>query len=246
MKFDKPLVRGRFLHREKRFLIHAELDDGRRVIAHTNNTGRMSGCLAAGCPVWLSPADDPRRKLKWTLEVVETVADPDAGTAAGVLVGVNTARANRLVAEAIAGGLAPPLSSYATVRAEVRYGSRNSRADFLLQELPGDPEARCWVEVKNVTLVGDRHARFPDAPSERGRKHLRELTDMIGQGHRAALVFCVQRGDARSVGSADDIDPAYGRALREAVAGGLLVLGLRCRVTPEEIEIVDSIPLRVI
>lgn len=216
------------------------------MVAHTNNTGRMSGCLAPGCTVWLSRADNPRRKLAWTLELTETVADPAAGIAGGILVGVNTARANRLVAEAVSGGRLPPLSSYREIRAEVPYGSRRSRADFLLTGHPDDQERRCWVEVKNVTLVAAGHARFPDAPSERGRKHLLELADMAAQGDRTCLVFCVQREDARTVGPADDIDPEYGRLLRQVTAAGVQVLGAGCRVGPRAIEITAPIPLIVL
>lgn len=241
MKFPLPLVRGRFLKREKRFFIHAQLDDGRTVVAHTNNTGRMSGCLAPGAFIWLSPADDPQRKLKWTLELVETVADRAAGIPGGVLVGVNTALANRLVGEALTTGNIPHLSGYRGIKAEVPYGSRRSRIDFLLTDHPEQPD--CWVEVKNVTLVANEHARFPDAPSERGRKHLRELAEMVAQGHRAALVFCLQREDARSVGPADDIDPEYGILLRQVTAAGVEVYGAGCSVTSSSVIIDTMVPL---
>jgi len=243
MKFPAPLVRGRFLKREKRFFIHAQLDDGRQVVAHTNNTGRMSGCLAPGAAIWLSPADNPQRKLKWTLELVETVADPASGIPGGVLVGVNTAGANRLTGEALAAGIIPQLSEYREIRAEVPYGSRRSRIDFLLTDHPERPD--CWVEVKNVTLVNHGHARFPDAPSERGRKHLRELAEMVGQGQRAALVFCIQREDACTIGPADDIDPEYGMLLRKVTSAGVEVHGARCSVAVSGIRIDTLLPLKM-
>lgn len=246
MEFDQPLVRASFRRREKRFLIHAELADGQPVVAHTNNTGRMSGCLAPGCPVWLSPADSPHRKLKWTLELVETVADELAGQAAGVMVGVNTARANRLVAEAITRGVVPELAGYAELKPEVPYPAGQSRADFLLTGHPDQPRPRCWLEVKNVTLVGHGHARFPDAPSQRGRKHLQELAAAVQAGDRAVLAFCIQRGDALSVGPADDVDPEYGRLLREVAGLGVEVLGLRCRVEPTGVEISTAVPLNLL
>ena len=246
MKFPHPLVRGYFLKREKRFFIYAQLDDGRQVIAHTNNTGRMSGCLAPGARVWLSPADNPARKLKWTLEMVETVEDQETGLSGGILVGVNTALANKLVAEALTSGRIPALSKYTEIKAEVGYGTRGSRADFRLTGLPDEPDRPCWVEVKNVTLVTGSHARFPDAPSERGRKHLLELADRVRQGDRATLVFCIQREDARTVGPADDIDPEYGVLLREVAAVGVEIRGARCRLTHEFIEIIDSIPLSML
>jgi sugar fermentation stimulation protein A len=218
LEFTAPLVAGRFLQREKRFLIHVALDGGERVVAHTNNTGSMRGCLAPDVPVWLSRADNPRRKLAWTLEIVRAPA-PGAP-----LVGVNTQLANRLVHEALAAGLIPSLAGAAEIRSEVAYDDGGSRADFLVTGTGG---ARTWVEVKNVSLVEQGHALFPDAPTERGRKHLRALMRAVGTGDRAALVFCIQRGDARDVGPADAIDPAYGRLLRRAAAAGIDVYGLR-------------------
>lgn len=249
MKFPQPLVQARFIRREKRFLIHCELADGRQVIAHTNNTGRMSGCLAPDCTIWLSPADRPERKLKWTLEMV-AVPGPGGGT----LVGVNTALANKLVGEALAGDLPgkaaapvwPQLAGYTEIKAEVPYGTRSSRADFRLLGHPDDPNRPCWVEVKNVTLVDDGRALFPDAPSERGRKHLLELADRVQEKERAVLVFCAQREDARSVGPADSVDPEYGRILREVAQKGVEVVGGLCRLNPREIEIASAIPYSVV
>lgn len=235
MQFASPLVPGRFLKREKRFLVHVDLDDGDRVIAHTNNTGSMRGCLAPGTPVWLSPAADPRRKLAWTLEIV---AAPVPGAP---LVGVNTILANRLVREAVTGGLVPGLAGAGAIKAEARYDSGTSRADFLLTG--GDLQQRLWVEVKNVSLVEDGRALFPDAPTERGRKHLRELMAVVAGGDRAALVFCIQRGDAADVRPADAIDPDYGRLLREARNAGVELHGLYNRVTTAGIEPQGPIPV---
>lgn len=236
MQFPRPLVQARFLRREKRFFIHAELPDGTPVVAHTNNTGRMTGCLSEGCRVWLSPADNPGRKLKWTLEISEA--------AGGVPVGVNTALANRLVAEALQAGVIPQLAEYASIRAEVPYGTQGSRADFLVEGWPPPDRSRCWVEVKNVSLVADGHARFPDAPTERGRKHLEELAGTLDLGDRAALVFCVQRQDALTAGPADDIDPEYGRLLRSVAAAGVEVYAVACAVNPGGIVVNSLIPLK--
>lgn len=241
MRFDHPLVQGTFLRREKRFFVYSRLDDGRQVVAHTNNTGRMSGCLAPGARIWLSPADHPTRKLKWTLELAETVADPEAGIPGGQLVGVNTARANKLVAEALTRGTLPPLAGYATLRPEVSVGPGKSRIDFHLSGHIRRPD--CWVEVKNVTLVSDGQARFPDAPSDRGRKHLEELAQRVSAGDRAALVFCIQRSDACAVGPADDIDPAYGQMLRLVMNQGVEVYGALCEVRPEEVSIQGLVPI---
>ena len=239
MEFPSPLVSGRFVRREKRFFIHAVLDDGREVVAHTNNTGRMTGCLAPGARVWLSPAANPARKLKWSLEIVETESVDHRGNGIRVMVGVNTALANKLVAEAIFAGLIPELAAFTTLRTEVPYGSRKSRIDLLLER--GDD--RIWVEVKNVSLVENGHARFPDAPTDRGRKHLRELEEMVATGDRSALVFCIQRSDAVSVGPADDIDPEYGRLLRQVVALGVQVFGVRATATPTRISPEDLVPV---
>lgn len=239
MDFPFPLVSGRFVRREKRFFIYAVLDDGREVVAHTNNTGRMTGCLSEGARVWLSPAQNPDRKLKWTLEIVEAAARDAAGNDFEVAVGVNTALANNLVVEAIEGGLIPELAGFDTLRSEVRYGSRNSRVDIMLEN-EGD---RIWVEVKNVSLVDNGHARFPDAPTERGRKHLLELQEMAVTGDQAALVFCIQRGDAISVGPADDIDPEYGRLVRQAQASGVKIIGVSARVKTTGITLQNIIPV---
>ncbi len=233
MKFPTTLVSGRFLRREKRFFIHARLDDGTEVVAHTNNTGSMRGCLAEGARLWLSPADNPARKLKWTLEIVEAAAVDPQGREIQVLVGVNTTLANKLVVESISAGLIPALAGFDDLKTEIRYGSRKSRIDILLE---GEGQ-KVWVEVKNVSLVERGHARFPDAPTERGRKHLRELQDMVDAGDRAALVFCIQRGDALTVGPADDIDPEYGRLLRKAEAAGVEIIGVGARVSPQSISI---------
>jgi len=204
MRFTNSLIPATFARREKRFFVYATTQTGQEIVAHTNNTGRMTGCLSPAATIWLSPATNPQRKLKWSLELVETTA--------GVLVGVNTALANELVYDAIAAGTLPKLSGFAESKREVKYGSRNSRIDILLSS----GQSRVWVEVKNVSMVENGHGRFPDAPSERGRKHLAELMEMVRAGDRAALVFCSQRSDATSLGPADNVDPEYGALLREA------------------------------
>jgi sugar fermentation stimulation protein A len=242
MRFPRPLVRGRFLAREKRFLVHVRLDDGSAVIAHTNNTGRMTGALAPEAPVWLSPAADPRRRLPWTLELVETTAATAPGVAPGVLVGVNTTLANALVAEAVAAGLVPGLAGAGSPRREVRCGHGGSRIDLRYEPATGPP---IWVEVKNVSLVQDGHARFPDAPSLRARRHLQELAKIVAGGERALLVFCVQRGDAVTVGPADDVDPQYGRLLRRVARAGVGVCAVGMAVSPAGIRPAAVLPVRL-
>jgi len=225
VRFPEPLVRGTLIEREKRFLVHVLLDDGREVVAHTNNTGTMLGCNTPGSPVWLSPADSPTRKLKWTYELIE---------ADGVLVGINTTVPNRLAQEGVEDGTIAELQGYDRIRREVRYGT-GSRIDLLLERGPDDIPERCWVEVKNVTLVEGGTALFPDAVTERGRKHLHELAVRVAAGDRAVMLYVVQRADAHAFTPADDIDPAYGAALREAAAAGVEAICYRADVTVGEI-----------
>ena len=226
MNFATPLVPGTLLGREKRFLVHVRLDDGRTVVAHTNNTGSMLGCNTPGSRVWLSPADAPHRRLKWTYELVE---------ADGVLVGINTARANRLAEEAIRAGVVAPLAGYRHLRREVR-AEAGSRVDLRLENAD-DGGPPCWVEVKNVTLVRDGAALFPDAPTARGRRHLAVLAARVAAGERAAMLYVVQRKDARRFAPAADIDPAYAAALREAAGAGVQVLAYRAAVSPTAIRL---------
>jgi len=227
MHFPKPLIEARLLRRYQRFLVDVETADGQLLTAHCPNTGSMQGCKAPGSRVWLSPATNPARKLAWTWELVET--------APGVIVGVHTGRSNALVREAIELGRVPEMLGYDAIRPEVKYGE-GSRIDFLLQGA-GRPD--CYLEVKNVTAaVEGRIGYFPDAVTTRGARHLREMSAMVAAGHRAVLVFCVQRGDVDAVRPADHIDPDYGRALRAALAAGVEVLALGARMDLQGIEMV--------
>lgn len=234
MQFAVPLVEGLLLRRYQRFLADVSLPDGRVVTAHCPNTGSMLGCKTPGSRVWLSPADNPARKLRWTWELVEV--------AHGVTVGVHTGRSNSLVREAIEAGRVPELAGYTRIRPEVKYGE-GSRIDLLLQA-EGRPD--CYVEVKNVTAaVEGRIGYFPDAVTTRGAKHLREMSAMVAAGHRAMLVFCVQRTDVDGVRPADHIDPDYGQALRQALAAGVEVLALGARLDPHCIELVRRLTVEV-
>ena len=225
MRFPAPLLEGRLLRRYQRFLADVDTPAG-IVTAHCPNTGAMQGCAEPGMRVWLSPATNPARKLAWTWELVEALP--------GVVVGMHTGRSNALVREAIEAGRVPELAGYATIRPEVKYGE-GSRIDLLLTA-PGRPD--CYVEVKNVTAaVAGRIGYFPDAVTTRGTKHLREMSAMVAAGHRAVLVFCVQRGDVDCVRPADHIDPVYARTLREALAAGVEVIALGARVSPAGIEL---------
>jgi sugar fermentation stimulation protein A len=227
VRFTAPLVEGTLLRRYKRFLADVALAGGGEITAACPNTGSLMGCCEPGSRVWLSESDSPTRKYRHTWEMVEVRAE---GRGPPVMVGINTGLPNRLVAEAIEGGAVEELSGYASIRREVAFGEERSRVDLVL-EAPG--RAACYVEVKNVTAaVQGGVALFPDAVSERGAKHLRELARLKEQGLRPVQFYCVQRGDVDEVRPADAIDPAYGRQLREAMAAGVEVLAYRASVTP--------------
>lgn len=235
MKFPSPLRRGRLVTRYKRFLADVVLDGGEAVTATCPNTGSMLGLTDPGSAVWLSESASPTRKYRHTWEMVE--ADLGRGPA---LVGINTARPNAIVAEAIGRGRIKELEGFATLRREVRYGEA-SRIDLLLE----DPKrGLAYVEIKNVHLSRRAGlAEFPDCPTERGVKHLRELTQMVRQGHRGVMLFLIQRGDARRFDLAADLDPAYEAAFRTARAAGVEALAYRCRLTPEEIRLDKAVPI---
>ncbi len=234
MNFSQPLVSGRLIKRYKRFLADVELDSGESITAACPNTGSMFGCNVPGSRVWLSSSDSITRKYRHTWELVE--AKP------GVIVGINTGLPNRLTVEAIEAKVIKELSGYRDIKTEVRYGHENSRIDILLDGHAKKPP--CYVEVKNVTAaVENGIALFPDAVSERGSKHLRELMAMVAEGFRAVLVFCVQRADVHEVRPADAIDPVYGKTLRQALANGVEVFAYRARISPDEIMLEQKIPV---
>ena len=223
MRFDPPLREGILVRRHKRFLADVQLADGTLLTAHCANSGSMLGVAVPGSPVALSHHPDKGRKLEWTWELVRLGSH---------WVGVNTALPNQLVADAIASGAIPTLAGWPTLRREVAYGT-GSRIDLLLQ---GGGRPDCYVEVKNVTLTEGKVARFPDSVTTRGQKHLRELMAVRAQGHRAALVFWVFRGDCTEVRPADDIDPEYGRLLRAAARAGVELVAVDARVSPQTVE----------
>lgn len=235
MRFPSPLVRGRLLKRYKRFLADVELDGGQTVTATCPNTGSMLGLCDPGMTVWLSESDSPTRTYRHTWELVETGSGKTA-----VLAGINTSHPNRIVSEAIAAGAVGELTGYAGLRREVKYGV-NSRIDILLE----DPaKGLAYVEIKNVHLSRKAGlAEFPDSVTERGAKHLAELAEMVKAGHRAVMLFLIQRGDAKRFGLASDIDPAYARAYATATGAGVETLAYRCSLTPDEIRLENKVPI---
>lgn len=227
MRFPSPLKRGRLIQRYKRFLADVALDSGTTVTATCPNTGSMLGLATPGATVWLSRSDSPTRKYAHTWEMVET----DLGEGPS-LVGINTGHPNRLVAEAIAARRIKTLAGYQSLRREVKYGEA-SRIDILLEDAK---KGRCYVEVKNVHLMRQAGlAEFPDCVTARGVKHLRELSQMVAQGHRAVMLFLIQRSDAKRFALAGDLDPAYSEAFRDAVAAGVEAMAFACLMSPEEI-----------
>lgn len=226
-----PLISGTLVKRYKRFLADVVLEDGSTVTVHCPNSGSMKGCATPGSPVLLSRSSNPGRKYPFTWELV-LVND--------FWVGINTALPNRLVHEAISNGAAAELHGYTSIRPEVPYGE-HSRIDLLLE----GPAGRCFVEVKNVTLVENNRALFPDAVTTRGQKHLNELMRVVREGDRGVIFFTVQRGDGESVSPADCIDPEYGRLLRLAVSNGVEAIAYQASVAPEEIFLTRRLPVVV-
>ncbi|MCF8467342.1 MAG: DNA/RNA nuclease SfsA [Sneathiella sp.] len=225
MLFSSPLIKGRLIQRYKRFLSDIELAGGGTVTAHVANPGSMLGLKEPGMTVWLSPANNPKRKLQYSWELV------DAGTS---LVGINTALPNGIVAEAIANSEIPELRGYGTLKREVKYGE-NSRIDIFLQD---GNRADCYVEVKSVTLKrASPFAEFPDSVTARGAKHMFELINMVKSGKRAVMFYLIQRVDCEGFTLAKDIDPAYAEAFHLARQAGVEILCYDCHITPKEIRL---------
>ncbi len=230
MQFPAPLLRGALIRRYKRFLSDVELDGGTVVTAHCANPGAMLGLTEPGSEVWLSPSQNPKRKLKYSWEMIRV---------GNHLVGINTSHPNGLVEEAVAAGRVPELSGYESRRREVKYG-RNSRIDLLLTD---GTAPDCYVEVKNVHLSRNGAAEFPDSVTVRGTKHLGELGDMVAAGHRAVMFYLVQRGDCDRFAVAGDIDPDYAAALKEARGRGVEVLCYTCAMSTTAITVDAPLPL---
>ena len=232
MKFHAPLIQGQLIKRYKRFMADVTLANGDVVTAHCANSGSMISVDEPGAEVWLSPAKNPDRKLKFTWEMIQIKRS---------LVGINTQHPNTLVAEAIVAGKVPSLTGFDNLRREVKYGN-NSRIDVLLEMADG---RNCYVEVKNVTMRRDltkgAPVEFPDGITARGTKHLAELSNIVKEGHRAVMFYLLQRGDADSMTIARDIDPKYGEALDEAREAGVEVFAFNCKLTSNGITVANPV-----
>ena len=226
MRFQTPLLPARLIRRYKRFLADCRLEDGREITAHCANPGSMMGLAEPGAKIWLEPNNDPKRKLKFGWKLVDHEN--------GHMTGVDTSLPNRVLKAALQSGTVEPLAQYHVVRAEVKYGE-SSRIDFLLSE-PGLPDA--YVEVKSVTLSRRTGcAEFPDSVTKRGAKHLDELASMVAQGHRAIMLYLVQRTDCQQFTLARDIDPAYGAAFDAARDRGVELICLGTDISTHGIRI---------
>lgn len=250
MRHAAELVPGRLIRRYKRFLVDVRLDDGSVVTAHSNNTGALRGCLVPDARVWLRPDDAPHRKLPFTFTLIRV---------GSTNVCVDTSLATPLVRRALGGALLPELAGYSRVYTEVPYGAEGrSRIDLLLSRggrkheastkraraLPEGDE-RVYIEVKSTTLVEARCAAFPDAVTTRGQKHLEELIHIVGQGHRAAMVYGVMRSDADEFRPADEIDPRYGALLRQATKAGVEAYALSVSAGRSQLRALRRLPIRL-
>jgi len=233
MKFTSPLLEGLFIKRYKRFFVDIEIIEASKpmtVTAHTANTGSMKTCLQPGFKSYLSVHDDPKRKLKFSLEMLHNGKS---------FIGVNTSLANKLVIEAISNQVIEEVHGYQNIKPEVKIG--DSRIDILLENHASLPA--CYIEVKNVSYVENNRATFPDAVTERGQKHLRELISIVESGLKAALIFVIQREDCEVYVANNSIDPEYCRLLREAHDKGVMILPYQCKINREEIVLQKRLPL---
>jgi len=234
MRFQTPLIPATLIRRYKRFLADVRLDDGRIVVAHCPNPGSMTGLKDEGLRIWLEPNDDPKKKLKYGWRLAEL---PD-----GHFVGVDTMVPNRAVRAALEAGEVAALAAYRAVRPEVKYGE-SSRIDFLLT---GDGLPDAYVEVKSVTLMRKQGlAEFPDSVTARGTKHLAELGRMADAGHRAVMLYLVQRTDCTRFTLASDIDPAYAAAYKMAATAGVEVVCIGTKITPEGVWLTQALEVSV-
>jgi sugar fermentation stimulation protein A len=230
MIFPTKLVAGKLIKRYKRFLSDVELNDGSIVIAHCTNSGSMKSCVEEDAPVFLSPATDPKRKTKFTWEMIYMN---------GGWIGVNTLVPNKLAFDAIVAGEIEKLKGYTFVKREVKFD--DSRFDIYAE----NETERCFIEVKNVTMKEGNYGLFPDAVTTRGRKHLETLIEVKKQGVRAVMLYVIQRMDVEFFGVAKEIDPEYAISLRKAMDNGVEVIAVQAKVSPDGIEIVGELEVKI-
>jgi len=235
MRFDPPLIPATLVQRYKRFLFDAVLENGTPFTGSCPNTGSMRGLTAPGSKIWVSEHDSPTRKYRHMFEMIEVASGTGSET-----VGINTGLPNRLAEEAIRAGLIPSLGNYPVILREQKYG-RNSRIDFLLS---GEGLPNAYVEVKNVHFSREAGlAEFPDTVTKRGAKHLEELGDMVEAGHRAVMIYLIQRHDCERFRICADLDPLYALGFERARARGVEAYAVRCRVSPQEIVPSSLVPI---
>lgn len=234
MIFDPPLVPATLIRRYKRFLFDAVLESGETITGFCPNTGSMLGLTDPGSRIWLSEhAEGPGRKYRHRFELIEV---------GGIVAGINAGMANRFAEEAILAGLVPGLEGYTLLKREQKYGKK-SRIDFLFS---GEGLSDAYIEVKNVHFARTPGlAEFPDTATARGARHLEELGDMIEAGHRAMMLYLIQRPDCERLAIAGDLDPVYAAAYDRALARGVEVRAMRCAITPREIRAVSTVPIDV-
>ncbi|WP_044418351.1 DNA/RNA nuclease SfsA [Halarcobacter anaerophilus] len=222
MNFDK-LYKGRLIKRYKRFLADIILENGEEITAHVPNSGAMTSCIEPNCEVWVTFHDNPKRKLKYTLELTKMNEN---------LICTNTTVANKIAIEAIKNGTIKELQNYTSLKPEQKYG-KNSRIDILLE----NENKKCYVEIKSVTLKIDEMLAFPDAVTSRGTKHLIELSDMVKEGHRAVMLYVIQRTDQLPFRLAEEIDKKYAQTFKEVTKNAVEVLVYQSNINLEKIEI---------
>jgi sugar fermentation stimulation protein A len=231
MKYPAPLIHGQLIGRYMRFLADVALDSGEVVTAHCTNSGSMKSCLEKGAEVYLSPVTDPKRKTRFTWEMIKIN---------GSWVGINTSIPNTLAYEFLLNNTIPGLQGYTHVKREVKIG--DSRLD-IYAEKPGEI---CFIEVKNVTLKEGNMALFPDAVTIRGQKHLQTLMEIKKQGLRAVMLYVIQRMDVEAFGPAAEIDPKYALLLKDAIEKGVEVFPVQVKVNPEQVTYERLLDLRLV
>jgi len=231
MNFENKLISGIFIKRYKRFFVDVQIKN-KLITAHCPNTGSMQGLLKEGNKIWLSKSNNPNRKLKYTLQIIE-----DGNSK----VGVNTHLTNKIVLDALENNLIREFSKNIKIKPEVKFGE-NTRFDFLI----ADKNYKAFIEVKNVTLARKpKIAEFPDAITSRGAKHIRELIRASKKGYKIYIAFIIQREDCDQLAIASDIDPEYSRLLSKAIKEKLNILCYDCKFSTKGIKLNKKIKFKI-